>query len=55
MSRLLDLDATLARATSDQVRAAARRYLDRKQQVVGVLLPVAGTAAEPPAATPPAP
>ena len=36
---ILDLDETLARVTSDYVKAAAKRFLDRKRYVSGVLLP----------------
>jgi hypothetical protein len=34
-----DLDAILARVTSDHVRAAARRFLDEQHVVTGVLRP----------------
>lgn len=37
----LDLDATLARATNDQVKAAAKRYVSTKRYVVGVMMPAA--------------
>ena len=50
--QMLDLDGTLARATSNNVQGAARRFLDKKQYVVGVLLPVAGTRSEPSPTTP---
>ena len=45
--QIVDLDGTLARATVANVKASARRYLDKKRQVVGVLLPAAGTRSEP--------
>ena len=51
-TQILDLDGTLARATGANVQAAARHFLDRKQYVVGELLPVAGAPAAPAAPAP---
>ncbi len=48
--QILAIDDVLARVTSDNVRVAARRFLDRKQYVAGVLLPAVAPA---PALAPP--
>jgi zinc protease len=53
-SDLTNLDATLARVTSDRVRASAKHFLDERNTVFGVLRPVAGAKqAAPSAAAPP--
>ncbi|HVV84575.1 MAG TPA: insulinase family protein, partial [Kofleriaceae bacterium] len=53
--QILDLEQSLARVTAGHVQAAARHFLDPKQYVLGVLLPVDGTPPEPAAVTAPAP
>lgn len=49
---ILDPSKMTARMTSDNVKAAAKRYLDGKQYYQAVLMPAPGAAAAPPAPAP---
>jgi len=43
-AKMTDLGAALARATSDHVKASAKRWFDPKTYVLGIMKPAAGTA-----------
>ncbi len=50
---ILDLEAAMARVTSERVKKSARHFLDKRKSVTGTMLPLEGSAETPPATTPP--